>query len=334
LLAQRVRPFILRRRKQDVATELPPRTETILRVQLQGKQRELYEAVRTTADKQVRRALERQSFEGAQITILDALLKLRQVCCDPRLVKGIKQGPRAPPLRGSLPPEGDAFLPWGDPAAKRTPQTMERAKLELLADMLPALVAEGRRVLVFSQFTEMLGLAAELLDTLALPYLTLTGETPTRQRGAVVKRFQAQDEGSAPILLASLKAGGLGLNLTAADTVNHLDPWWNPAVEEQATARAHRIGQRQPVFVYKLVVEGSIEERMLELQARKAALAQGVLGHDAEGAVKFSEADLHALLAPLSEPANNPLGIPGDDALRWGGTGQRRPRALQPPDFG
>ncbi len=304
LLAQRVRPFILRRRKQDVATELPPRTETILRVQLQGKQRELYEAVRTTADKQVRRALERQGFEGSQIAILDALLKLRQVCCDPRLVKG----------------------------TTKTAHAMERAKLELLADLLPALVDEGRRVLVFSQFTEMLALAAELLDTLALPYLTLTGQTPPRQRGAVVKSFQAQDETSAPILLASLKAGGLGLNLTAADTVIHLDPWWNPAVEEQATARAHRIGQDQPVFVYKLVVEGSIEERMLELQARKAALAQGVLGHDAEGAVKFSAADLHALLAPLTEPANNPLGIPGEDALRWGGTGKRRPRPLHAPE--
>ena len=328
LLAQRVRPFILRRRKQDVATELPPRTETILRVQLQGKQRDLYEAVRATADKQVRRALERQSFEGAQITILDALLKLRQVCCDPRLVKGIQQGPHAPPhLR-----EGEAFLPGGGPAAKSTAQTMERAKLELLADMLPALVDEGRRVLVFSQFTEMLTLAAELLDALALPYLTLTGQTPPRQRGAVVRQFQAQDDTSAPILLVSLKAGGVGLNLTAADTVIHLDPWWNPAVEEQATARAHRIGQDQPVFVYKLVVEGSIEERMLELQTRKAALAQGVLGHDAEGAVKFSEADLHALLAPLSEPANNPLGLPGEDALRWGGTGQRRTRPMQPPE--
>ena len=329
LLAQRVRPFILRRRKQDVATELPPRTETILRVQLQGKQRDLYEAVRATADKQVRRALERQSFEGAQITILDALLKLRQVCCDPRLVKGIQQGPHAPPhLR-----EGEAFLPGGGPAAKRTAQTMERAKLELLADMLPALVDEGRRVLVFSQFTEMLGLAAEMLDTLALPYLTLTGQTPPRQRGAVVRQFQAQDATSAPILLVSLKAGGLGLNLTAADTVIHLDPWWNPAVEEQATARAHRIGQDQPVFVYKLVVEGSIEERMLELQTRKAALAQGVLGHDAEGAVKFSEADLHALLAPLSEPANNPLGLPGEDALRWGGTGPQQRGPSQPPEL-
>lgn len=304
LLAQRVRPFILRRRKEDVATELPPRTETILRVQLLGKQRELYEAVRTTADKQVRRALERQSFDGAQITILDALLKLRQVCCDPRLVKGAKIHPGT-----------------------------ERAKLELLADMLPALVEEGRRVLVFSQFTEMLMLAAEQLDALVLPYLTLTGQTPPGQRGAVVKRFQAQDATSAPVLLVSLKAGGTGLNLTAADTVIHLDPWWNPAVEEQATARAHRIGQDQPVFVYKLVVEGSIEERMLELQARKAALASGVLGHDAAGALKFSEADLQALLAPLAEPADNPLAIPGEDARRWGGTGKRRARPMQPPEY-
>ncbi|WP_255593295.1 DEAD/DEAH box helicase [Acidovorax sp. sic0104] len=361
LLAQRVRPFILRRRKQDVATELPTRTEVIQRVQLQGKQRELYEAVRTAADKQVRRALERQSFEGAQVTILDALLKLRQVCCDPRLVKGIKHDPHAPPLRGSLPPEGAAVLPWGGPAAKRhdphapplrgslppegaavlpwggpaakhAPGT-GHAKLDLLADMLPALVEEGRRVLVFSQFTEMLGLAAERLDALVLPYLTLTGQTPPGQRGAVVQRFQAQDASSAPILLVSLKAGGTGLNLTAADTVIHVDPWWNPAVEEQATARAHRIGQDQPVFVYKLVVEGSIEERMLELQARKAALASGVLGHDEAGAVKFSEADLKALLAPLAEPADNPLAIPGEDAKRWGGTGKRRPRPLQPPEY-
>jgi superfamily II DNA or RNA helicase len=268
LLAQRVRPFILRRRKQDVASELPPRTEVIQRVPLLGQQRELYEAVRTAADKQVRRVLQRQSFNGAQISILDALLKLRQVCCDPHLVKGVK-----------------------------TPATMERAKLELLGEMLPALVEAGRRVLVFSQFAELLELVAEQLQALQLPFLSLTGKTPTGQRGAVVQQFQT---GAAPIFLVSLKAGGVGLNLTAADTVIHMDPWWNPAVEEQATARAHRIGQDQPVFVYKLVVEGSIEERMLELQARKLALAQGVLGHDAAGASKFSEDDLGALLAPLS----------------------------------
>jgi SNF2 family DNA or RNA helicase len=288
-----VRPFILRRRKQDVASELPPRTEVIQRVQLQGQQRELYEGVRAAADVQVRRVLQRQSFNGAQISILDALLKLRQVCCDPHLVKGSK------------------------PA-----KTMERAKLELLSDMLPALVAEGRRVLVFSQFTELLELVAEQLRSLELPFLSLTGKTLPKERGAVVRRFQAQE---VPVLLLSLKAGGVGLNLTAADTVIHMDPWWNPAVEEQATARAHRIGQDQPVFVYKLVVEGSIEERMLELQARKLALADSVLGHDTAGALKFDAADLDALLAPLATLAQSPQSppTPEEAARRWGRAGSR-----------
>ncbi|WKB51439.1 DEAD/DEAH box helicase [Eleftheria terrae] len=270
LLAQRVRPFILRRRKQDVASELPPKTEVIERIQLQGRQRDLYESVRVAADELVRRALARQGFAGAQISILDALLKLRQVCCDPQLVKG-------------------AALPPG----------MERAKLERLLEMLQELVAEGRRVLVFSQFTEMLSLIEAELDRLRLPCLVLTGETPAAERGERVRRFQARER---PVMLVSLKAGGVGLNLTAADTVIHFDPWWNPAVEQQATDRAHRLGQDQPVFVYKLVVEGSIEERMLEWQARKAALAEGVLGQDSEGATKFSAEELQALLAPLRSP--------------------------------
>ncbi len=274
LLARRVRPFILRRRKEDVAPELPPLTEVVRRVPLLGQQRALYESVRVVVDEQVRRALARQGFASAQIVVLDALLKLRQVCCDPRLVKGGK-----------------------------TPATMERAKMALLLDMLPELVAEGRRVLVFSQFTEMLALVQAELQALQLPFLMLTGETPPRERGAVVQAFQA---GAAPVLLASLKAGGVGLNLTAADTVIHLDPWWNPAVEQQATARAHRIGQHKPVFVYKLVAEGSIEERMLALQARKAALAEGVLGQDAAAAPKFSAEDLQGLLAPLRDVQGNP----------------------------
>ena len=271
LLAQRVRPFILRRRKEDVATELPPKTTVVRRVQLQGQQRALYESVRVAADEQVRRVLARVSFAGAQISILDALLKLRQVCCDPYLVKGSK-----------------------------LPATMERAKMALLCDMLPELVGEGRRVLVFSQFTEMLTLIEAELVALALPFLSLTGDTPVRQRGEVVRRFQAKE---VPLMLLSLKAGGVGLNLTAADTVIHVDPWWNPAVERQATDRAHRIGQDQPVFVYQLVVEGSIEERMLALQARKSALADGVLGTDTAAAVKFSADDLKGLLAPLATAA-------------------------------
>jgi SNF2 family DNA or RNA helicase len=268
MLAQRVRPFILRRCKEDVAAELPPRTEVIKRVQLRGLQRDLYESVRVAADEHVRRILQRKGFAGSQITILDALLKLRQVCCDPNLIKGIKPS-----------------------------KTMERAKLEMLRDMLPALVAEGRRILVFSQFTEMLGLIETELVSMQLPWLALTGKTPPAARGAVVAQFQ---EKNIPILLISLKAGGVGLNLTAADTVIHIDPWWNPAVEEQATARAHRIGQAQTVFVYKLVVEGSIEERILELQARKAALAEAVLGSDGGLEHKFNADDLQTLLAPLS----------------------------------
>ncbi len=317
LLAQRVRPFILRRRKQDVASELPPRTEVIQRIQLQGHQRELYESVRVAADVQVRRVLQRQSFNGAQITILDALLKLRQVCCDPYLVKHSHtvSAPGRPKLKrapsgGSNPHSGGA---WG--------LNIERAKLELLADMLPALVEEGRRVLVFSQFTELLELIAAQLQAQALPFLCLTGKTPTRERGSVVQRFQAQE---VPVLLLSLKAGGVGLNLTAADTVIHMDPWWNPAVEEQATARAHRIGQDQPVFVYKLVIEGSIEERMLELQARKLALADSVLGHDAAGALKFDQADLDALLAPLGALAQGAQTPEDAAARRWGSSGRRQ----------
>jgi len=269
LLAQRVRPFILRRRKEDVAPELPPRTEVVRRVQLEGAQRALYESVRLAADEQVRRVLQRQSFAGSQIAILDALLKLRQVCCDPRLVKG--------PLASA----------------------QESAKLELLLEMLGSLVSEGRRVLVFSQFTEMLALISQALQAQGLAHLSLTGQTPAAERGAVVQRFQAR--GHEPVLLLSLKAGGVGLNLTAADTVVHFDPWWNPAVERQASDRAHRIGQDQPVFVYKLVVEGSIEERMLALQERKAALAEGVIGRDGAWAEKFSEADLQGLLAPLGD---------------------------------
>jgi superfamily II DNA or RNA helicase len=271
LLAQRVRPFILRRRKAEVASELPPKTDITVRLTLQGQQRELYEAVRAAADVQVRRVLQRQSFAGAQISILDALLKLRQVCCDPFLLKG-----------------------------RNTPVTMERAKLGWLGETMPVLVEEGRRVLVFSQFTEMLGLVADALVALNLPFVSLTGQTRLGAgrlgRSAVVQQFQALQ---VPIMLVSLKAGGVGLNLTAADTVIHLDPWWNPAVQEQATARAHRIGQNQPVQVYHLVVDGSIEERMLELQRRKLALTEGVLGVDPAIATKFSEEDLQALLQPL-----------------------------------
>ncbi|WP_290674229.1 DEAD/DEAH box helicase [Aquabacterium sp.] len=268
LLAQRVRPFILRRRKADVLAELPAKTEVVQQLQLEGQQKALYESVRVAADEMVRKALNKQGFEGAQIAVLDALLKLRQVCCDPWLVKG-----------------------------RKMPRGMERAKLDWLRDTLPALLDEGRRVLVFSQFSEMLGLIADELVDLGLPFVTLTGDTPPPQRAETVRQFQDKQ---VPLMLVTLRAGGVGLNLTAADTVIHVDPWWNPAVEQQATDRAHRIGQDQSVTVYKLVVAGSIEERIQALQARKAALAEGVLGQDGARSIKFSQTDLDALLAPLA----------------------------------
>ncbi|NTV94298.1 MAG: DEAD/DEAH box helicase [Thiobacillus sp.] len=269
LLAARLKPFILRRRKEDVAKELPPKTIIVRTVELEGGQRDLYETVRTAMDIRVRDEIAAKGFNRSQIIILDALLKLRQVCCDPRLLK----------LE----------------AAKKVE---ERAKLDLLMAMLPELVDEGRKVLVFSQFTSMLALIAEELVEAELDFTLLTGDTVDRE--SVIERFQESD---VPVFLISLKAGGVGLNLTAADTVIHFDPWWNPAVENQATDRAHRLGQTKNVFVYKLVVAGSIEEKILALQEKKAELAASVLSEDGAALSKFGEADIQALLAPLPAPA-------------------------------
>ncbi|HET7833704.1 MAG TPA: SNF2-related protein [Gallionella sp.] len=267
LLARRVKPFILRRRKEDVAAELPPKTLIVRTVELEGGQRDLYETVRIAMDQRVRDEIADKGFARSHIVILDALLKLRQVCCDPRLLKLT--------------------------AAKKV---KERAKLDLLMEMLPELVSEGRRVLVFSQFTSMLELIEAELANAGLDYVKLTGDTQNREE--VVRRFQ---DGEVPVFLISLKAGGVGLNLTTADTVIHYDPWWNPAVENQATDRAHRIGQMKNVFVYKLVVAGSIEEKILALQEKKADLAAGILSEDASSLSKFGEADIAALLEPLPD---------------------------------
>jgi superfamily II DNA or RNA helicase len=263
-LTARIRPFVLRRRKDEVAPELPPRTEIERYVALEGGQRDLYEAVRASMHERVRTALAEQGLDRSQVVVLDALLKLRQVCCDPRLV-GL--------------------------ASARS--VHESAKLELLMEMLDGLLVEGRRVLLFSQFTSMLALIEEALRQRGLRYSLLTGET--RDRARAVEQFQG---GEVPLFLLSLKAGGTGLNLTAADTVIHYDPWWNPAVEAQATDRAHRIGQDKPVFVYRLLCAGTIEERMRSLQARKAKLAQALLGDEAGLARALGAEDIEALLAP------------------------------------
>ncbi|WOB06690.1 DEAD/DEAH box helicase [Piscinibacter gummiphilus] len=271
-LARRVKPFLLRRTKQQVARELPEKTETLLRVELTGTQRDLYETVRATMDSKLREVIAQQGLARSQIMVLDALLRLRQVCCDPRLLK-----------TGDNADRGDA------PARPHHPS----AKMELLLDLLPTLVEDGRRVLLFSQFTEMLGLIELELQRLKLPYLLLTGET--KDRGALVEKFQ---QGNTPLFLISLKAGGVGLNLTAADTVILYDPWWNPAVEQQAIDRAYRIGQDKPVFVYKLLASGTVEDKMLDLQARKAGLADSLLSGVASDAALTTQ-DFDELFKPL-----------------------------------
>ncbi|PWK81205.1 DEAD/DEAH box helicase [Fulvimonas soli] len=264
-LNRRLAPFILRRTKAQVAAELPPKTEITRRVVLDGRQRELYESLRLTLADELREVIAQRGLAHSGIVVLDALLKLRQVCCDPRLVK-------LEAARG----------------------VRESAKFELLMDMLPALLAEGRKVLLFSQFTEMLKLIADELDRRRIRYVMLTGET--RDRAEPVQRFQ---DGDVPLFLLSLKAGGVGLNLTAADTVIHYDPWWNPAAEAQASDRAHRIGQDKPVFVFRLITVGTVEERIEELKARKAELAEAVLeGGGSREKLSFDQDDLDALLAP------------------------------------
>jgi len=263
-LSRRIRPFLLRRTKREVATELPAKTEIIQNVVLEGKQRELYEVTRLALHRRVRDEIERQGLGRSHITVLDALLKLRQVCCDPRLVK-----------------------------SEKAQQVKQSAKLEMLMDLLPEMIEEGRRILLFSQFTAMLSLIEEALKKANIDYVKLTGST--RDRQTPVQQFQ---EGNTPLFLISLKAGGVGLNLTAADTVIHYDPWWNPAVERQATDRAHRIGQQQNVFVYKLICEGTLEEKIQAMQQRKQALADG-LYQGGNQAPQWNEEDLDALFGPL-----------------------------------
>ncbi len=265
-LKDRIAPFMLRRSKATVATELPPKVEHISSVVLSGKQADLYETIRLATQDTVRQALDSKGLASSQITVLDALLKLRQVCCDPRLL----------PL---------------DKARNIT----QSAKLELLMDMLPKMIAQGRRVLLFSQFTSMLSLIETQLKAHPIEWVKLTGQST--KRDAIIERFTS---GQVPLFLISLKAGGVGLNLPQADTVIHYDPWWNPAVENQATDRAHRIGQNNSVFVYKMVAQGTIEERILALQARKAQLAKHLYDSGAaQHAPLLTEADVMDLLKPL-----------------------------------
>ncbi len=249
-----VRPFLLRRTKREVLKELPPKQEIDQVVAPTARQRRLYDALSATLLADVERKIEEVGLARSGINILTALLRLRQMACDPRLV--------------------DA----GQPAATS-------AKRDAFLDLVRSLTEEGRRVLVFSQFVELLTLWRADLDAAGIGYEYLDGRT--RDREGAVTRFQT---GTVPLFLISLKAGGTGLNLTAADTVIHCDPWWNPAVEDQATDRAHRIGQTRSVTVYRLITKGTVEEKIVALKGRKKALAEAVIAEDA-GALKGLSAD-------------------------------------------
>ena len=263
VLKQRVAPLILRRTKDQVAKELPPKTELVHLIELNTGQKDLYETVRATMDKRVREAIAARGIQQSQIVFLDALLKLRQICCHPRL----------------LPEDYERDV-------------LDSAKLDFLTELLTLLIEEGRRILLFSQFTTMLSIIEAHLVKEKIPYLKLTGAS--KDRGKLVDDFQ---NGKAPLFLISLKAGGTGLNLTAADTVIHYDPWWNPAAEAQATDRAYRIGQDKPVFVHKLLCQDTVEERIHKLQQEKGKLAAGILA-DADISNRLDAATVRALLDP------------------------------------
>ncbi|MHB8879842.1 MAG: DEAD/DEAH box helicase, partial [Myxococcaceae bacterium] len=258
-LSRLLRPFLLRRTKGEVARELPARTEVTVPVALSAEERRLYEDARLAAVAELGQASGERP-EQKRFQVLAALTRLRLLACHPRLHD----------------------LRWDGPASK----------LERLLSLVGELKEEGHRALVFSQFTRHLEVVRQALDARGLRYLYLDGQTPEAERRRRVEAFQA---GEGDLFLISLKAGGTGLNLTGADNVIHLDPWWNPAVEDQATDRAHRIGQSRPVTVYRLVTKGTIEEAILKLHSEKRELVAGLL-EGTGSAAKLGTEELAALL--------------------------------------
>ncbi|MGI8437713.1 MAG: DEAD/DEAH box helicase, partial [Chthoniobacterales bacterium] len=256
-LARRLRPFLLRRRKADVAKELPAKIEQVVPCDLGPVQRYTYDALL----REIQSGLGSSPNGGAKrMKMLTGLLRLRQACCDLRLLGLEKQ---------------------------------ESAKLDLLDELLEESIDGGHRVLLFSQFVQMLALVRQRLDARGRAYCYLAGETRERQRE--VDRFQ--NDSGIPVFLISLKAGGVGLNLSAADTVIHFDPWWNAAVEAQATDRAHRIGQTRVVTAYKLIARDTVEEKILKLQNRKRELASAMLDSEEPLMNGLTSADLEELLS-------------------------------------
>jgi len=254
-LSRRIAPYLLRRRKQDVLKDLPEKIEQVLEVELTEEQKNVYTRLQEAARSQIDQLTDQGQAGAARMRVLTALLRLRQACCDLRLLGA---------------PGEDAKT---------------SAKIGALRELLEEAVDGGHRVLVFSQFTSMLDLIERALADDGIAFCRLDGST--KDRAAVVEKFQ--NDATIPVFLISLKAGGVGLNLTAADTVIHFDPWWNPAVEAQATDRAHRIGQKNVVTSIKLIARGTIEERVLELQRRKRELLEGTV--DAEAALAQLDVD-------------------------------------------
>ncbi len=256
-LRKRIRPFVLRRLKKDVALELPPRSESLLHVALDERERAVYDGVYAATRAEVVALL---NEGGSVLKALEALLRLRQAACHTGLLPG--------------------------------QHARSSTKVEALVETLTSAVADGHKALVFSQWTSLLDLIEPALKEAEIPFVRLDGSTPNR--GEVTEKFQAAD--GPPVMLISLKAGGTGLNLTAADHVFLVDPWWNPAVEQQAADRAHRIGQERPVFIYRMIAQGTVEERILNLQDKKRQLFEAALG-EASGAAAITRQDLLELFA-------------------------------------
>lgn len=251
-LKKLIRPFMLRRIKSQVLEELPPRTEITLRVEMQPEELQFYEALRQQAIENIEGSSEKP---GRHLRILAEIMRLRRACCNPRLINDQVEIPST--------------------------------KLQVFAETVEELLGGGHKALVFSQFTGHLALIREFLDGQGITYKYLDGTTPAKERQRQVERFQA---GEGDLFLISLKAGGLGLNLTAADYVIHMDPWWNPAVEDQAADRAHRIGQKRPVTVYRLVTANTIEEKIVRLHQEKRDLANSLLeGSDVSTRISAEE---------------------------------------------
>jgi superfamily II DNA or RNA helicase len=268
-----VRPFLLRRTKDDVLPDLPPKIEVDRVVTLHDSDKRMYDALAHTLRASVARDIEKRGMGQSSLSVFTALTRLRQMACDPRLVDaslGVTAGAGPSAKRG-------AFL-----------------------DLVRELVAEGRRALVFSQFVQLLTLWRRDLDAEEIAYEYLDGSTTRRDEA--IARFQ---DGTAPLFLISLKAGGAGLNLTAADTVIHCDPWWNPAVEDQATDRAHRIGQAKQVTVVRLIARGTIEEKILSLKAKKRELTKAVIGDDARALEGLTEEDVRTLLGDAADEGDD-----------------------------